>query len=259
MPTTYTDVTEHTFPQQVLARSHEVPVVVDFWAPWCGPCRALGPVLERLAGAAEGQWVLAKINTDENQRLAQQYNIQGIPAVKAFYGGKVVDEFTGALPEGQVRAWLKGVVPSEADALVAAAEQQAETDPDSAIERYRLALGADPANANALFGLGRLLTLRGAAEGTALLHEVPAGPLFNRAQALLELGPLLTAPAPGPAVLDAHWEQAVQALQSGQYASALDHLIEVVQLSRGYRDDGALGDEHPLTANYRRALSSALF
>src|SRR5689334_5486914 len=139
------DVTEQTFYTDVLERSHELPVVVDFWAEWCGPCRALGPVLEKEAGAREGDFVLAKLDTDANQRIAAQFGIQSIPAVKAFKDGKVVDEFVGALPPARGAQFLDGLMPSEADALVEAGDEDSlrraiELEPTRADAKIKLAI-----------------------------------------------------------------------------------------------------------------------
>ncbi|PMP86722.1 MAG: co-chaperone YbbN, partial [Chloroflexus aggregans] len=185
------EVNEATFEREVLQRSQTTPVVIDFWAPWCGPCRVLGPTLERLAREAGGSWVLAKINVDENPRLAQMFRVQGIPAVKAVYQGKIVDEFTGALPESQVRAWLKRVVPDRNADLLAMAQALEATNPNEAIARYRLILGQDPKNETALFNLGRLLALRGDPEGIATLKQIPASSSFgSRAIASLPIADL---------------------------------------------------------------------
>src|SRR3954470_2487806 len=118
------DVTQDNFQQAVVDRSREVPVVVDFWAEWCGPCRALTPAFERAAEQSAGQVELVKVDTDANQQLAAQYGIQGIPAVKAFRNGEVVDEFVGAIPTARVERFFDGLVPSEADGLVAQGDEE---------------------------------------------------------------------------------------------------------------------------------------
>jgi putative thioredoxin len=151
------DVTEATFQTEVLDRSHEVPVVIDFWAEWCGPCRMLTPILERLEAEAAGAWVLTKVNVDENPRLAQAFGVQGIPAVHAFKEGRPVAEFVGALPEDQVRQWLAQLGPSEADLSVSEGiRAEAAGDPEAASSAYRRALALEPANDEARAGLARV-------------------------------------------------------------------------------------------------------
>jgi putative thioredoxin len=271
------EVDERNFEQEVLARSQQTPVVIDFWAPWCGPCRTLGPTLERLAAEAKGAWVLAKVNVDENPRLSQAFRVQSIPAVMAVSAGKVVDQFVGALPESQVRAWLKRFVKEQEQgqgqggSLLDAARELEATDPEGAAARYRLILGEEPENAEALFALGRLLLLQGTPEGVAALKQVPAGsPQFARAQAALPLADFIAeADGPDAGELDARYRKAARATRSGDYASAVDDLLAVVARDRAFRDDGArkallalfaaLGDEHAAVPAGRRRLANTLF
>jgi putative thioredoxin len=153
----YLEVSDQTFQTDVVEKSHEAPVVVDFWAAWCGPCRALTPVLEKLADEADGSWILAKVDVDANQRVAGSMGIQGIPAVKAFKDGRVVAEFTGALPEPHVRNWLAQLGPSRADLLVEEGiAAEARGDLETAADRYREAVGLDPFNKDAGAALGRV-------------------------------------------------------------------------------------------------------
>lgn len=276
------DVDERNFEEAVLVRSREVPVVVDFWAPWCGPCRTLGPILERLAHASGGSFVLAKVNVDTNQRLAAAFRVQGIPAVKAFHNGQLIDEFTGALPESRVRTWLKRFVPEPQDSLVAAAAALEATNPAEAAARYRLALGDDPTDETALFGLGRLLVMQGDAEGEAVLKEVPLGtPFYARAQALLSLvdffnnaqgsdfDALEQRISTNSGDTEARYQLAALQAQQGRYTDAMDNLIAVVSRDRALHHDGGrkallalfalLGDENPQVGPYRRKLANVLF
>jgi putative thioredoxin len=262
-----------SFQTDVLDASHEAPVLVDFWAEWCGPCRSLGPTLEKLEGKANGKWRLVKINVDEHQDISQQFGIQGIPACKLFHKGEVIGEFTGALPEPQVNAFFEEHLPSEEKDQLNMAKAQIEA---GDIEDGKLGLGniltRDPGNKEAAVTLARLILSEDAARAVNLVESVsPGDPFYDEADVIKTLGQL----AGLTEAKDDHngWPGYIngnEALVSGDYAGALKAWIET--LASGYRevdDDGPrkaciamfklLGEENEITQEYRRAFSSALF
>ena len=239
------DVTEATFEQEVLERSKSVPVVVDFWADWCGPCRALTPVLEQEVRERGGKVELAKLDTDANPRISQAFRIQSIPAVKAFKDGKVVAEFLGAQPPPQVKRFLDALVPSEADELVAGGDESG----------LRRALELEPGRADAAVALARLLHQRGERDDAlALLHNVPGFAAEGLAARIrLEQDPGLA--------------EAFAALDAGELQRGLDALIAALASAED-KDDlrravvgvlDELGVEHPLARESRRKLAAALY
>ncbi len=272
------DIDTEAFGPAVLQRSHEVPVVVDFWAEWCAPCRTLGPILEKLAGEYRGQFELVKVDVDANQALARQFGVQGIPLVLAFRNGQPVDRFTGALPEAAVRKWLDGILPTEADRLVdAARDALLDGDEEEADRLLREVLAADPDHHDAGTTLASLLIARGETdEALIVLGRLSPTAEVDRLQAAARVAasqdtdvPALEARlAADPDDEDARVELAQALAARREYEPALDHLLAVVA-ARGERQDdarqamldvfGLLGNEHPLTTGYRRRLANVLF
>jgi putative thioredoxin len=246
------DVTEATFQTAVIDRSATVPVVVDFWAEWCGPCRQLGPVLEREVAARAGKLELVKVDVDANQELARTFRIQSIPAVKAFRDGKVAAEFIGAQPPQAVERFLDSLLPSEVDGLIASGDEPS----------LRAALDREPTRADAAVPFARILIGRGETdEALSVLSKVPGSFAADGLAARIELQ---RDEQPGWPDL----EPAFAALDAGDHERGLELLIAALPSADGARDGirrvvvGVLDDlgvEHPVARQARRKLASALY
>jgi putative thioredoxin len=284
-PSTWVEnVDQRGFQERVIERSRSLPVVVDFWAPWCGPCRALGPLLERLTEAAGGAWVLAKVNVDENPALAGEFQVSGIPAVFAIRNGEVVDQFTGLLPEPQLKAWLQRLIPTAADRLTQTAEALEASDPAAAEAKYREALAADAGHEAARVGLARLLLTKHAdpAEIRTLLQGLDYGRMASEAQRLRRVLRLRELPHSDADLANAQarittqpdnaesWYQLGAILAArGQYAEALDALLAAAERDqqRAGKDIRELmveifhivGVRSPLADEYRDRLQKLLY
>ena len=266
------DVSESEFEAAVLRRSHEVPVVVDFWAAWCAPCRMLGPTLEREVNALEGRVELAKVDVDQAQALSQRFHVQGIPAVMAFSRGEVVSDFTGARDAGFVKRWLRELAPSDAQRALDGANDEA---------ALRPLLELPEVASKAALRLGRLLLTAGKSdEALEVLARVtgddaPAADALRRQAAFALDAAAYGGEARARAVLreksddaDAQWALASAQAAQGELAAALEGFLALVAAHRRYRDDGArkalvtlfdaLGPQHALTREYRRRLQILL-
>jgi len=267
----------------VLERSSEVPVLVDFWAEWCGPCKTLGPVLEKLADEYAGGFILAKLNVDENPNLAGMFGIQGIPAVKLFRDGELASEFTGALPEPMLREFLTKFLPTAADREAQAAMAlEAEGQISQAKAAYEAILAADAHHGQALLGMARMAMNAG--DNAAALEYLDRISIVaderKEAERMIARLNLQTGGAQNEAVLrekiaadpkniEARFDLAQSLAGVEKYDEALSEFLQVVKADRKFKDDGArkamiqifevLGSDDPLTDKYRSELAAVLF
>jgi putative thioredoxin len=275
------DVTSATFEQEVLEASQQVPVVVDFWAPWCGPCRTLGPMLERLAAEYGGRFKLAKVNSDENPELSHQFGIRSIPDVRAFRNGEQVDQFMGVLPERQLRAFIDDLAPAPAEAArLEAAALRAEGDTEGATAALRAAIALDAGNELARIDLAEVLLEAGHADEAARqLEGLRQNIDWDARVASLKQGigyarsggnesELAARVAANPADLEARLALAGALAARKAWREAMDELLDIIRQDKGWRDGEARkqmlamlnlasGDAR-LVSEYRRKLASLL-
>ena len=278
------DVTEQNFAAQGIEASHQQPVLVDFWATWCGPCQSLMPILEQLAQSYQGKFLLAKVEIDSQQGLASQFGVRSVPTVKLVKDGQIVDEFTGALPEGQIRSFLDKHIAKESDQLMQQTlvlYQQGDT--ETALAQMGQILKADPDNLNnKIIYANILLREQHVDEAKKWLASLPAeandNPQVQAMQAQLEFIHIVEN-APDMASLqqqlvndpdntEARYQLSAHAILQGQFEIAFEQLLEVVKRDRQYQDDAGrkallklfdlLGDQHELVGSYRRKLAMAL-
>ena len=278
------DTATETFENDVLKVSERVPVLVDFWAPWCAPCRALKPILEKLAAEYQGKFVLAKVNSDAQPQLSARFGVRGIPNVKAFVDGKLADEFTGALPESGVRAFVERLVPTPGEKLRRTAQLLlSQGDFDEAERHLRSALALEPENRPVRLDLVELLLAKnGQAEAEALMAPIPererderadrilsALALWKKSQELPALAELEATLAANPDDLPARLALGERLIAEQRFEPAFAALLEVVRRDRGALRSSAhkrmvvafeLAWEQPdLVSTYRKLLGSALY
>lgn len=274
------DVTDATFQQEVVEGSRETPVIVDFWAPWCGPCRILGPVLESLAEEYEGKVRLVKLNTDENPAVAQAHQIEGIPAVFAYQDGRPVSQFVGALPEPKVREFVEGLLPSAADDATEEASALLEDgQPGAARDEFERIIKEDPGHEGATAMLAHLLLQSGEEDRAAeLASRFPQNKGAKKTLATINLRraakeqdaeALRGRLAADEGDAEAHYLLGAMLANETQWPEGLDHLLSSVRLDRHLHEDAArlllldafvvLGDKSELTQDYRRRLGAVLF
>jgi putative thioredoxin len=279
------DVSQADFEEKVVSASRKQPVVIDFWAPWCAPCKVLKPILEKLADEYKGKFLLAKVNSDENQEIAARYAVRGIPSVKAMVDGKIVSEFTGALPEGAVRDWLDKIIPSPAEELRREAQQlSAAGDLDGALLKLTKASTLDADNEWVRVDAAELLLAMGNPDDAQPLLDSLKDPDILKDARVLQLkaqvrlaemraegeseAELAAAISANEGDLESRLKLANVLIAANKHAEGMDQLLEIVRRDRKFKDDigrktlldvfNLLGGQHELVAEYRRKLAVLL-
>jgi putative thioredoxin len=268
-------VDEGNFEYEVIEYSNETPVIVDFWADWCVPCKMLDPILQKLVQERHGELRLAKVNVDENQNLAIRYNVRGIPAIKAFRNGEVVAEFSGVQPEPKIKAFMQELIPSPMDLNLGKANSlltmgkwlQAE-------ETFRQVLAESPGHPNALLGLAKSILVQGkGSKARDILNAFPISHEFSTAEKLQPVALALSRIEQGlpetDLPLEATYNHAVRLISIGNLPAAMDGILDVLRQDKSYRDGEArrvilgifeiLGQDNPITRQYQSELASILF
>jgi putative thioredoxin len=268
-------VNEADFEYEVIAYSKQAPVIVDFWAEWCQPCKSLTPLLEKFAIEAQGSFLLAKVNVDDNPNLALRYSVRSIPNVKAFRDGQVVSEFLGLQPEPRVKEFIRNLAPSQIDLLLekgqSLLESMAWVKAGSAFHQF---LQKSPAHPAGLLGLLKASLMQGKfSEARQIMEEFPTSPEYAHMETLRPLVNAVWAETSSQATMDnplyAAYHNAIRLILRGNLPAAMDGILDILRQDKHYHNDEArkvllglfeiLGDSHPVTQQYRRELAMVLF